>query len=797
MGVFDAILGLNNGQGSISGFLNPLLNPLLNPEAGPAIPPPNAISTTDLPPVPGVDMAQPRAARTNNPGAIEFGPFAQSMGATRSDGRYAIFDTVEQGYAAQERLLQSYVDRGFNTVDKIVRRWAPLNPKDPNQNQTGYINHVSRQLGIDPNQPIPRERIPQLAEAMASFEAGRPIPRGQRQTAPDDNSGMPPVVGGQPPAQAGPPQAIIPPTNIPQGPQGPRRMDPQQQSGPFGFLQSMLPQQSQAPIFQPNGLPMQTRGETGSITGLLGRFMGMPSAQELQIGVDRFNSQETNSAQGEIMQRALEIRAANPQLPPPQMLQAILADPAVVRNIPRIPAVQMQSLVSSLVSSTAPQVPNTVNLAPGASQFQTDPNTGQPLNGGQPTLHNPALREPGTAEQQAHRRLVAAGLMTQQQADVLQGRLTQIDPVRNQAGDIIRYNIVDKTTGEILNTQAATALTRQIFEDSQRQAAVAGPQVTPGLPPDLQPGAGAPQIRPQATGPGAVDTGVNPLTGQPANIPAAPPVTPPIQAAGGQPEVNAPPARQEVPVGRAAFPQPTPTNPLPRPANMYLAAGPEGYVKGVFGNAAGNLDPAFAASATNAARNRLDTIQRTLSEMRQNRVFAREAAQLAAAHPTSGLQNTNPLNAAIQGLELRTQLEGIIANAEVTIANGLRGAGGDPNTAASRQSYNDAVERRDRARSVLDLMGSRQDHEMFIQEQSQEPGLFPSGIREAITNVPGGDRAASSLNETGAKRPNYGTMSAAQIEQILTGPDAANLSKADRDAIVRRLQIIKRGGEKR
>ena len=45
--------------------------------------------------------------RNNNPGNIEYGPFAMKYGATGSDGRFAIFPTEEQGRMAQDALLKS------------------------------------------------------------------------------------------------------------------------------------------------------------------------------------------------------------------------------------------------------------------------------------------------------------------------------------------------------------------------------------------------------------------------------------------------------------------------------------------------------------------------------------------------------------------------------------------------------------------------------------------------------------------------------------------------------------------
>lgn len=147
----------------------------------PRITPRTAASTSGSDPDAPLDMALPRSVRTNNPGAMEFGPFARTQGARRSDGRYAVFDDVDAGYRAQETLLRSYMARGFNTPEKIVGRWAPANVD--NNSTSAYTNAVAKALGIRPDQPVPPDRIGDLAEAMAAYEAGRPVPRGGRPAA--------------------------------------------------------------------------------------------------------------------------------------------------------------------------------------------------------------------------------------------------------------------------------------------------------------------------------------------------------------------------------------------------------------------------------------------------------------------------------------------------------------------------------------------------------------------------------------------------------------------------------------
>jgi len=83
--------------------------------------------------------------RNNNPGNIEYGPFAMSMGATGSDGRFAIFPDMEMGYKAADALMKGKNYQNLSIADAI-KRWAP-----PNENNTGAYQQRFQQAGFDLN----------------------------------------------------------------------------------------------------------------------------------------------------------------------------------------------------------------------------------------------------------------------------------------------------------------------------------------------------------------------------------------------------------------------------------------------------------------------------------------------------------------------------------------------------------------------------------------------------------------------------------------------------------------------
>lgn len=112
--------------------------------------------------------------RNNNPGNIEYGEFTKSHGAIGSDGRFAIFPTVEDGRAAKQALLfegKNYKDK---TIAEAIYRWAP--PSDGNPTNA-YIAQAARGAGVDPNTPLadltPEQRS-SMMDAMARVEGMRP-----------------------------------------------------------------------------------------------------------------------------------------------------------------------------------------------------------------------------------------------------------------------------------------------------------------------------------------------------------------------------------------------------------------------------------------------------------------------------------------------------------------------------------------------------------------------------------------------------------------------------------------------
>jgi esterase/lipase len=81
--------------------------------------------------------------RNNNPGNIEYGKFAISMGAIGTDGRFAIFPSMDMGYAAADALMKGKSYQNLSIADAI-KRWAP-----PSENNTGAYQAAFTKAGFD------------------------------------------------------------------------------------------------------------------------------------------------------------------------------------------------------------------------------------------------------------------------------------------------------------------------------------------------------------------------------------------------------------------------------------------------------------------------------------------------------------------------------------------------------------------------------------------------------------------------------------------------------------------------
>lgn len=115
-----------------------------------------------------------RGERNNNPGNIEKGQAWKGLNPDQSgDKRFAVFLTPEYGIRAIAKLLSNYQKMGFNTVRKMINRWAP-----PVENNTSaYVNSVTAAMGVGPDEPLDLINDPammaRMVQAIIGHENGR------------------------------------------------------------------------------------------------------------------------------------------------------------------------------------------------------------------------------------------------------------------------------------------------------------------------------------------------------------------------------------------------------------------------------------------------------------------------------------------------------------------------------------------------------------------------------------------------------------------------------------------------
>jgi len=115
-------------------------------------------------------MADP-VFRHNNPGNIRYNPNLPGVVA-KSPGGFSIFKNYYYGLHAMKRLLiNAYLNKGFNTVKKIIYKYAP-----PSENNTElYISQVTQWSGLSRDQVLTEDDLKKLIPAMIRKETSQQI----------------------------------------------------------------------------------------------------------------------------------------------------------------------------------------------------------------------------------------------------------------------------------------------------------------------------------------------------------------------------------------------------------------------------------------------------------------------------------------------------------------------------------------------------------------------------------------------------------------------------------------------
>jgi hypothetical protein len=118
-----------------------------------------------------IKEALTRGYRNKNPGNIRKTDSLWKGEVKGTDPDFKTFSSMGYGYRAMLVTLSSYFAKGFNTIDKIINRYAPSS-----ENATSaYINTVSNLTGIQKDTVLSfddKEKIKKLIAAMSYVENG-------------------------------------------------------------------------------------------------------------------------------------------------------------------------------------------------------------------------------------------------------------------------------------------------------------------------------------------------------------------------------------------------------------------------------------------------------------------------------------------------------------------------------------------------------------------------------------------------------------------------------------------------
>lgn len=119
----------------------------------------DGLVTKTAPTVQSINKSLPLGLRQNNPGNL------RSWGDNLTQNGFATFKNSGEGLSAMAGNLLNYAKRGWNTVDSIISHWAPSNENDTK----GYINNVSKRLGVDANQMLNLKDPATLSKVMEAI----------------------------------------------------------------------------------------------------------------------------------------------------------------------------------------------------------------------------------------------------------------------------------------------------------------------------------------------------------------------------------------------------------------------------------------------------------------------------------------------------------------------------------------------------------------------------------------------------------------------------------------------------
>lgn len=110
--------------------------------------------------------------RNNNPGNLEYGDFAKSMGAIGTDGRFAVFPDYATGRKAKESLI--FESKGYRdlSLTDAIKRYAPPTENNTGAYQRTVLSSVGANRKMSDYSPTERSAILDAMQRVEGFKPG-------------------------------------------------------------------------------------------------------------------------------------------------------------------------------------------------------------------------------------------------------------------------------------------------------------------------------------------------------------------------------------------------------------------------------------------------------------------------------------------------------------------------------------------------------------------------------------------------------------------------------------------------
>ena len=108
--------------------------------------------------------------RNNNPLNIRKNERFEWLGEAGSSSGFVVFDSVEYGFRAAYRTMQTYkLKYGLDSIAGIINRWAPDFENPTNH----YVDFVEQDTGISRHAALTTEQYAQVLLSMSYFEGAK------------------------------------------------------------------------------------------------------------------------------------------------------------------------------------------------------------------------------------------------------------------------------------------------------------------------------------------------------------------------------------------------------------------------------------------------------------------------------------------------------------------------------------------------------------------------------------------------------------------------------------------------